>query len=102
MEKGSLDLNCASVTYKWCGHAMLLTFLTVLMFSFVKYRLKIGLNYNVVVIIRVSKSILEQLDSACSVGDSLCSIPGLGQSPGEGNGNPFQYSCLDNSSEREA
>ena len=25
------------------------------------------------------------------------SIPGLGKSPGEGNGNPFQYSCLENS-----
>ena len=24
-------------------------------------------------------------------------IPGLGRSPGEGNGNPFQYSCLENS-----
>ena len=24
------------------------------------------------------------------------SIPGLGRSPGEGNGNPFQYSCLGN------
>ena len=23
-------------------------------------------------------------------------IPGLGRSPGEGNGNPFQYSCLEN------
>ena len=23
-------------------------------------------------------------------------IPGLGRSPGEGNGNPFQYSCLGN------
>ena len=27
----------------------------------------------------------------------LGSIPGLGTSPGEGNGNPFQYSCLGNS-----
>ena len=25
------------------------------------------------------------------------SIPGLGRSPGEGNGNPLQYSCLENS-----
>ena len=24
------------------------------------------------------------------------SIPGLGRSPGEGNGNPLQYSCLEN------
>ena len=34
--------------------------------------------------------------SACSAGD-LGSIPGLGRSPGEGNGNPLQYSCLENS-----
>ena len=27
---------------------------------------------------------------------SLGSIPGLGRSPGEGNGNPLQYSCLGN------
>ena len=33
--------------------------------------------------------------SACNVGD-LGSIPGLGRSPGEGNGNPLQYSCLEN------
>ena len=29
------------------------------------------------------------------------SIPGLGKSPGEGNGNPFQYSCLENPMDRE-
>ena len=33
--------------------------------------------------------------SACNAGD-LGSIPGLGRSPGEGNGNPLQYSCLKN------
>ena len=33
--------------------------------------------------------------SACSVGD-LGSIPGSGRSPGEGNGNLVQYSCLEN------
>ena len=26
----------------------------------------------------------------------ICSIPGSGSSPGEGNGNPLQYSCLEN------
>ena len=31
-------------------------------------------------------------ESAYQVGDAG-SIPGLGRSPGEGNGNPFQYSC---------
>ena len=38
-------------------------------------------------------------ESACSVGD-LSSIPGLGRSPGEENGNPLQYSCLENSMDR--
>ena len=33
--------------------------------------------------------------SACNVGDPG-SIPGLGRSPGEGNGNPLQYSCPEN------
>ena len=32
---------------------------------------------------------------ACNVGD-LGSIPGSGRSPGERNGNPLQYSCLEN------
>ena len=36
----------------------------------------------------------EVKESACSAGD-LGSIPGLGKSPGEGNGNPLQYSCLE-------
>ena len=30
------------------------------------------------------------------------SIPGSGRSPGEGNGNPRQYSCLENPMDREA
>ena len=33
--------------------------------------------------------------SACNAGDPG-SIPGLGRSTGEGNGNPLQYSCLEN------
>ena len=39
--------------------------------------------------------------SACNVGD-LGSIPGSGRSPGEGNGNPLQYSCLENPMDRRA
>ena len=34
-------------------------------------------------------------ESTCNAGDTG-SIPGLGRSPGEGNGNPLQYSCLGN------
>ena len=37
----------------------------------------------------------EVKESARNVGD-LGSIPGSGRSPGEGNGNPLQYSCLEN------
>ena len=33
--------------------------------------------------------------SACNVG-GLGSVPGLGRSPGEGNDDPLQYSCLEN------
>ena len=40
-------------------------------------------------------------ESACNVGD-LGSIPGLGRSPGEGNGNPLHYSCLGNPMDRGA
>ena len=40
-------------------------------------------------------------ESACHVGDPS-SIPGLGRSPGEGNGNPFQYSCLENPMDEKA
>ena len=37
--------------------------------------------------------------SACNAGDPG-SVPGLGRSPGEGNGNPLQYSCLENPMDR--
>ena len=40
-------------------------------------------------------------ESACNVGD-LGLIPGLGRSPGEGNDNPLQYSCLENPMDRGA
>ena len=39
--------------------------------------------------------------SACDVGEQG-SIAGLGRSPGEGHGNPLQYSCLENSMDRGA
>ena len=40
-------------------------------------------------------------ESACNAGD-LGSIPGLGRFPGEENGNPLQYSCLENPMDRGA
>ena len=41
-------------------------------------------------------------ESACNTGGSgdMGSIPGLGRSPGGGNGNPHQYSCLKNPVDR--
>ena len=40
-------------------------------------------------------------ESTCSAGDPG-SISGLGRSPGEGNSNPLQYSCLENPMDRGA
>ena len=43
-------------------------------------------------------------ESACNAGDATDagSIPRWGRSPGAGNGNPLQYSCLENPMDREA
>jgi len=41
------------------------------------------------------------IESVCNAGD-LGLIPGLGRSPGGGNGNPLQYSCLENPMDRGA
>ena len=43
-------------------------------------------------------------ESACNAGDTrdAGSVPGFGRSPGEGNGNPLQYSCLENPMDRGA
>ena len=38
-------------------------------------------------------------DTACNAGDTGL-IPGLGRFPGRGNGNPLQYSCLENGADR--
>ena len=43
----------------------------------------------------------EGKESACHAGDPS-SIRGSGRSPGEGNGNPLQYSCLENPLDRGA
>ena len=43
----------------------------------------------------VKMSSTDGKESACNAGDPG-SIPGLGRSPGEGNGNPLQNSCLEN------
>ena len=40
-------------------------------------------------------------ESTCKAGDPSL-IPGLGRSPGEGNGNPLHYSCLENPTDKGA
>ena len=49
----------------------------------------------------IDSSGLDGKESACEAGD-LGSIPGSGRSPGEGNGYPFQYPCLENFMDRRA
>ena len=44
---------------------------------------------------------LSSKESTCNIGD-VGSVPGSGRSPGEGNGNPVQYSCLENPMDRGA
>ena len=59
-------------------------------------------NSNVDIIFKESQ--IEYSDgeeSACNAGDPG-SIPGLERSPGEGNGNPLQHSCLENFMDRGA
>ena len=53
---------------------------------------------------RASPMTQQVKESTCSAGDTgdACSIPGLGTSPGGENGNPLQYSCLENPMDRGA
>ena len=58
----------------------------------------------VVMVIKTQKDFPGDLDgkeSACNVGE-LGLIPGLGRPPGEGTGNPLQYSCLEKFMDRGA
>jgi len=52
-------------------------------------------------IIRIFPGGSYAIESACNAGDPS-SILGLGRSPGEGNNNPLQYSCLENSMDTRA
>ena len=45
--------------------------------------------------------VVQTVKNLCNAGD-LDLIPGSGRSPGEGNGNPLQYSCLENYMDRGA
>ena len=53
---------------------------------------------------RASRVALVVKNLPTNAGDvrDMGSIPGLGRAPGEGNGDPLQYSCLENSKDRGA
>ena len=54
-----------------------------------------GINFTVTILNEGFPGGSDGKASVCNAGD-LGSIPGLGRSPGEGNGSPLQYSCLEN------
>ena len=62
------------------------------------YRMSLNLNFSSVVIMGFPGG-SDGKESACNVGDPG-SIAGSEKSPGKGNGNPLQYSCLENSMDR--
>ena len=53
-------------------------------------------NDKLIELIHGASLVAQTVESACSVGDPG-SIPGSRRTPGEGNGNSFQYPCLENS-----
>ena len=56
---------------------------------------ELGKSWVVSVSRQIPQLMIHGKASACSSGDQG-SIPGSGRSPGEGNGNPLRYSCLEN------
>ena len=62
-------------------------------------RSALGTHYHLQVCSFLGDSVVENLPA--STGD-VGSTPGSGRSPGEGNGNPFQYPCLGNPMDRGA
>ena len=56
-----------------------------------------GLSFWASLVAKMVKNLLANAENIRNAG----SIPGLGRSPGEGNGYPLQYSCLENSMDSE-
>ena len=62
---------------------------------------KIHIHIHIRIRIQGLSRSLSSKESSCNAGDAGL-IPGWGRSPGEGNGNPLQYSCLENPMDRGA
>ena len=69
-----------------------------------QFCLCLSLNGKGYVHLGASKVVPSDKEPTCNAEDvrDVCSIPGLGKSPGEGNGYPLQYSCLENPKDRGA
>ena len=63
-----------------------------------------GISYSCLRVFRASQVVLVIKDPPANAGDTrdVGSIPELGRFPGVGNGNPFQYSCMENYMDRGA
>ena len=72
-----------------------------LMISFITIGVLICILHQLKPFLKLLPGSSDGKESACNVGD-LGSSPGSRRSPGEGNGYPLWYSCLENSMDREA
>ena len=78
-----------------CMHACMCAYIPLFFFFF------LSRIVNSMSLLQGASLVAQLVESACNAGDPG-SIPGEGRSPGEGNGNPLQYSCLENPRDRRA
>ena len=84
-----------------CACHLLIFFAETSLFrSFDHFKILLSLLLNSLFTVGFLHSLVDK-SSACNAGDTS-SIPGLRRCPGEGNGNPLQYSCLENLLDRGA
>ena len=97
--KQSLLHSCSqpAISYRLCSLPL---FITTLQWDFSPLDWKAFLDHNEVIPLKNYKGFPGGSDSksiCLQCGRTLGSIAGSGRSPGEGNSNPLQYSCLENS-----
>ena len=88
-QTGKIQMKKFNRKFFICGYQILCLQIKIYLISLFVHFIKIILDHKVFPGGSVSK------ESSCSAGDSG-SIPRKGRSPGEGNGNPLRYSCLEN------
>ena len=104
VKKGRKENYVSSKCLKWCWFE---NYLNLALISEYLSKIRIWASFILYLIGDVcssGESILYTLYLPANAGDvgDVGSIPGSGRSPGEGNGNPLQYSCLENSMDRGA